>query len=103
LEIAVDSRGQHECPDVELPVLVQQWLLNVLLDDVTPLFTIGVLLVAVDNAFNVTQLFANINSTASIRVLARLYDPQRRAELGVPTEVWTLLGVVENILELFKV
>lgn len=101
LEIPIDGAHHRECPNVELPVLVQQRLLDVLLNYVGPPVAIHVHIL--DQTLDVIELFAHLYATTSIRVLTWFDYPQVLAELWHLVKngvfVW-ILSIVEQLLEL---
>ena len=98
LQVAVDGRAEGVAPDVELPVLVQERLLNVFLNDVAA--SVAVHLLRLDQALDVLQVATHLDTTASIRVLARLHNPELVAVLGVLSEHLVVLRIVIRFLEL---
>ena len=98
LQVAVDGRAEGVAPDIELPVLVQERLLNVFLNDVAA--SVAVHLLRLDQALDVLQVATHLDTTASIRVLTRLHNPELVAVLGVLLEHLIVLRVVIRFLEL---
>ena len=73
LEVAPDRRCQGVATDVELPTLVQQRPLNVLLNDVAALMAIDLL--RLDQLLYMVQIAADLDTAAPVCVLAGLDDP----------------------------
>lgn len=96
LQVSVDCRHHCEAADVKLPVLIEQWLLNVLLNYVGPLLPIDGCVR--DDVPYLGQVFADLNATATVRVLARLHDPDRFPQF-VQVAVWTHL-ILEDLYKL---
>ena len=74
LKVAVDSRCQEEASDIELPIFIQKWPLDVLLNNVTPLVTIHLLVL--DQRLDMVEVSADLDTTPPVGVFARLNDPQ---------------------------
>jgi len=74
LHVAVDSRGQRKAPDIELPIFIQKWPLDVLLNNVTPLVAIHLLVL--DQRLDMVEVSADLDTTPPVGVFARLDDPQ---------------------------
>ena len=101
LQVAVDCAHHCECPDVELPVLVQQRLLDVLLDYVGP--PVAIYIDILDQALDVVELLAHLYATTSVCVLTWFNYPQALAKLGHAIKngafVW-ILSIMEELLKL---
>ena len=80
LKVAVDCGHQSEAPDVKLSVLVKKRLFDVLLNDVTSLYTIDSSVLY--KSLNMIQVFAHLNSTSSVGILSRFNDPELFSKLG---------------------
>jgi len=100
LQVIIDGGGHDEAPDIELPILVQQRSFNILLDDVGSLLA-SVLVVGAD-ALDMGQVSAYVDTTASVGILARLYNPHFLAHLGVPYDVRAAIRIVINGSEAFE-
>ena len=98
LQVAVDRGAEGVAPDIELPVLVQERLLNVFLNNVAA--SVAVYLLRLDQALDVLQVATDLDSTSTIRVLARLHNPELVAVLGVLLQHLVVLRVVVRLLEL---
>ena len=81
LEVSIDSNCQGICSNVELPVLVQKWLLHILLDDIGSLAAIDT--ACIDNAFDVVQVSAYLDAASSIGVLSWLHNPHGGSKFGI--------------------
>jgi hypothetical protein len=101
LEVAGNRAHHGEAPDVELPVLVEQRLLDVLLDDVGA--AVAVHVGVLHQGLDVVDVSADLDAAPTIRVLARLDDPKGLAELGEllqDSRLVRILCVVVQLLEL---
>ena len=99
LHIAIDSAHHCEASYVKLSILVQQRLFDVLLNDVTPFVPIHI---RVQNqVFNTVKVFADINATPSVGVLARLDDPNVFTKLRVLVKYgfFVIIGVIVELFE----
>ena len=94
LQIPINAGQKSVAPDVELPALVEQRLFYVLLYYVGSLLPIdcGV----AHDIFYLLDFSAHINSTASVRVLSRLYNPHRLTHLFEDLAVLTRVVAFEE-------
>jgi len=100
LEVAANGAHQGEAPDVKLPVLVQEWFLDVLLDYVGA--AVAVHVCVLHQGLNVVDVAAHLDAAPTIRVLSWLHDPEVLAELGkLIQESYTAL-VLCLVVELLK-
>ena len=97
LQVAVDSRAERVTPYVKLPILVQQRLLDVLLNDIAA--PVAIDLLCLNQALDVIQIAADLDTATSIRVLSGLHDPELVAVLGVLLKHLIVLRVVVCLLE----
>ena len=74
LQVAINGRGHGVASNVELPALIKERLLNILLDDVAASVTVNLL--CLDERSDVIKVTADLDSTATIRVLTGLDDPE---------------------------
>lgn len=81
LQIPIDGAHHGEAPDIKLPVLVQQGLLNILLNDVTAFVATGA--GVVDKAFDLVEILAHGDATASVGILSRFDYPEVLAKFWV--------------------
>ena len=72
LEVAVDVGREAVRADVKLPALVEQWIVNIFLDDVG---SSREQIASLDDLLDILEIFCDFNSTSPVRVLARLDDP----------------------------
>lgn len=72
---AVQPGDEHVVPDVELPALVEQRILNVLLHDVGFVIAVVVLLLLLEDVVELVDLVNHHNAVAAVRQLARLHYP----------------------------
>ena len=72
---AVQAGDQHVVADVELPPLVQQRVLDVLLDDVGLVVAVLVLLLLLEDVVQLVDLLNHHDAVAAVRQLPRLHDP----------------------------
>ena len=72
LEVAVDVGREAVRADVKLPALVEQWIVNIFLDDVG---SSREQIASLDDLLDFLEIFRDFNSTSPVRVLARLDDP----------------------------
>jgi hypothetical protein len=79
LQIPVDGAHHGEAPDIKLSILVQQGLLNILLNDVTAFVATGV----VNKAFDLVEILAHGDATASVGILSRFDYPEVLAKFWV--------------------
>ena len=100
LKIAVHSCSQKVATDVELPILVKQRLLNVLLDDVAA--AVAIHLLSLYQRLYVIQVATHLNTTASVCILSRLDNPKTGAVLRILFEDLIVAWIVEGIDELLK-
>ena len=98
MQVAVDGSAERVAPDIELPILVQERLLNVFLNDVAA--PVAVDLLGLNQALDVLQVTTDLDSAAAIRVLARLHDPKLVAVSGELLQHLVVLWVVVGLLEL---
>ena len=98
LQVAVDRSAEGVAPDVELPILVQERLLNVFLNDVAAPMAVDLL--RLDQTLDVLQVATDLDSAATIRILAWLHDPELVSVLGVLAKHLVVLRVVVCLLEL---
>lgn len=89
LKDAVEGGQKHIVADIELPPLVQQRLLHVLLQDEGPQGAIAVLLSGLQPQPDVLQSMADGYAVASVAVLPRLHDP------NIPNILPTLLPLLK--------
>ena len=94
LEVAIDACDEREASDVELAILIEQGLFAVFLDYVRPLD-----MRIRHNRLDLGYVAANCDSTASVRVLTRLDDPQVLAHAWVLGQV---LLILRRVVCLFK-
>ena len=80
LQVAIDGAHKGEAADVELPALVQERLLDVLLDYVTPFDAVDIRIG--HQTLYLVQITAHLDAKASVGVLSRLDDPEVPPELG---------------------
>lgn len=100
LQVAVDSGGQRVQSDIKFAALVEQRLLAVLLDDIGALLAVD--LVVANDLSDLRQLLAHSDPAASIRVLARLHDPDLSAHHRILNQVLVVLRGAERLLEFSK-
>lgn len=62
-------------PDVELPAIIQQWSVNVQLDDVCLLCAISMDVLTVQNGIDFVNFVNDCDAITPIRQLSRLNDP----------------------------
>ena len=72
LEVAVDVGREAVRADVKLTALVEQWIVNIFLDDVG---SSREQIASLDDLLDILEIFCDFNSTSPVRVLARLDDP----------------------------
>ena len=72
LEIAVDAGGEGIRADVELPSVVEQWIVDVLLDDASSLLRLRAV---GHDLLDFFVVFGDLNSLTSVRVLSRFENP----------------------------
>lgn len=75
LHDAVAAVQHHVVPDIELPSLVEQWSFYVLLKDVGLQAAIVVLLLGLEDGFDLVEVETDCDSVATIGVLSRFDDP----------------------------
>lgn len=100
LQIAVNGAHQREGSDVKLSIFVEQWLLYVLLNDVTPFVSVDVSVC--DQVFNLVEVFADRDATTTVSVLAWFNNPEVLSKLGVLIEhgLSPCVGLAVDVLEL---
>ena len=98
LQVSVLGRAESVAPNVELPILVQERLFYVLLNDVAA--PVAVYLLCLNQTLDMIQVAADLDTATSVRVLSRLYDPELVAVLGVLPKHLVVLWVVVCLLEL---
>lgn len=81
LQVTIDCGHKTKAANVELALFVEQGPLAVLLDDVAALFAIDNRVL--QNLLDLVKLTADSDTTAPVRVFARLYDPEVFAHGGV--------------------
>ena len=74
MQIAIYCAHHREASDVKLSALIEQWLLDVLLNDVRATVTIHVCVLY--QRLYVVNVATDLDATASISVLAWLDDPE---------------------------
>ena len=97
LQISVYGAHHGEGTDIELPILVQQRLLDILLNDVRTLVPVNVRVL--HQALDVVKVLADLNTTSSVGVLTRLHDPKVLTELGQLVEDGGLAAVLSVVEE----
>jgi len=100
LKIPINRSGQCVATDVKLALLIQQGALTVLLDDVAAF--LAIYMRVADNLPDLAQFSADSNAAASIRVLARFYDPKLFAHGWVLGQVAVIFRSVVRLLEFCK-
>ena len=98
LKIAVHCSGQCVATNIKFALLIQQWSLTVLLDDVGAF--LAIYMRVADDLPDLTQFSAHSNTTASVCVLAWFYDPELFAHRWVLRQVDVIVGPVVCLLEL---
>lgn len=100
LKVAIDGAHEGETTDIELPILIQQWLFYILLYNERSLIPIdiGVL----DKSLDLLQVFTDLDSTPPVGVLTRLNDPQALSELGDRVQDRSFAAFTQVSKELFK-
>lgn len=81
LQVTIDGAHKGEDSNVELSILVQQWLLDVLLNNVTSLVSIMVSIL--DQVLDVVQILYNCYTTSSVGILSWLHDPELSPQLWI--------------------
>ena len=74
LHVSVDGANQSEGPDVKLPILVEQGLFDVLLDDVASFVPVDVDIL--HKVLDLIDVLAHSNPAAPVGVLSGLHDPE---------------------------
>lgn len=74
LQISIDCRAGRETPDIELPIFVEERLLDVLLDDVAAPMSVNH--VSLDETLDMIEVAAHLDTTASICILSWLHNPK---------------------------
>ena len=97
LQVAIAGNCHGVGSNVELSILVQQWLLHVLLNDVRSLPPIDVGLI--DQAFDMVQVSADLDTTSSVGVLTRLDNPHGGSQFGVLLQVSIIGWIVVHLCE----
>ena len=100
LQISIDAAHHCEAPDIKFTILVEQWLFNVLLNDVGPAITIYVSVL--NQTFDVIEILAYLNATASIRILAWFDDPEALSQLGRGVQCRLLAWICRIMEELLE-
>ena len=98
LQVSVLGRAERVAPNVELPILVQERLLDVLLNDIAA--PVAVYLLCLNQTLDVIQVATDLDTATSVRVLSRLYDPELVAVLWVLSKHLVVLWIVVCLLEL---
>ena len=98
-DLPIERRDQTEAADVELSASVEQWVVNIFLDDARR-FEMAVLY---DQVFYQSEVGFNSDILASIRVLARLDDPDVVWVVGLRIEVAFELPELRVALPFFDV
>jgi hypothetical protein len=98
LQVAIAGNCQGIGSNVKLSILVQQWLLHVLMNDVRSLPPIYVRLVY--QALDMVKVSAHLDATSSVGVLAWLDNPHGGPQLGVLLQVGMIRGIVVDLCEL---
>jgi hypothetical protein len=94
------GRGHGVHADVELPTLVEQGLLEVLLNNVGALTAVDGC--AINDLLDLIQIAAHCNPAATVCIFAWLHNPEAVAEVRVLGKNWVLIWVVENVHETLK-
>ena len=98
LQVSVDRSCHSVAANVEFTILVEKGSLNVLLDDVAAL--VAVHLLCLDQLLDVVEVTADLDTTASVGVLARLDDPKIVAVAGILLKNFVVRGVVVRLNKL---
>ena len=72
LEVAVDARSQRVCSNIELPPIVEQWIVNILLDNTSSL---ACPCAFNNDRFDLAKFFCDLNALATVGILTRFDDP----------------------------
>lgn len=72
---AVEASDEHVVPDVEFSAFVQQWILDVFLDDVGLVIAIVMFLLLLEDVIQLVNLIDHHDTVASVRQLPRLHNP----------------------------
>ena len=97
LQVSVDRGGHGVAANVEFAILVEQGPLDVLLDDVAAL--VAVHLLRLDQLLDVVEVAADLDTAATIGVLAGLDDPQIVAVARILLQNFVIRGVVVGLNE----
>ena len=98
LVISIDRYCESKAPDIELSILVQEWLLHILLDNVRPLASIHIGVAY--QTFNMIDVSTHLNSTPPVGVLSRLHNPHGRSKFGVLLQSIVIRRIVVHFSEL---
>ena len=98
LQVSVDRSCHGVSANVEFAILVEKGPLNVLLDDVAAL--VAVHLLCLDQLLDVVEVTADLDTTASVGVLARLDDPKIVAVAGILLKNFVVRRVVVSLNKL---
>lgn len=96
LEIPIHTGNQKIVPDIELPPIIQQRLLNILLQYKSPITPIPILLPPPEPQLNIIQTRTHTDPRPSIRKLPRLRNP------NIPHTLIPLLLLLKPIIYLQK-
>ena len=100
LEVAANGAHHGEAPDVELPILVEQWFFDILLDYVTSFESIHICIA--NQVFDLIKVLGHLDATASVGVLTGLDDPQLLAKSWDLIKYRLLRVVLGVLVQLFK-
>ena len=100
LKVAANGAHHGEAPDVKLPILVEQWFFNILLDYVTSFEAIHICIA--NQVFDLIKVFRHLDTTASVSVLTGLDDPQLLAKSRNFIKYRLLRVILGVLVQLFK-
>jgi hypothetical protein len=98
LQVPVNSLSDGKQTNIEFAVFIQKGFLAVFLNNVAALLSVNVGVRY--NTLNLRKLLAHRDTTSSVRVLTRLYNPDAAAHCGELRQVRVVLWIVVRLLEL---